>query len=148
MPRGRPFEPGNQLGRGRPKGSRNQKTLFAQELLDSHAEAFVSQALELAKQGDAQMIRALLPYLLPRCRELPVKTGPLPTGTPAELSLSSEKLMKKVTSAQISLTEAKGIADLLEQRRQILVVENIDTRLRAMEQKTDQKEKDTLETLQ
>ena len=39
MPRGRPFQPGNNLGRGRPKGSRNRKTLLAEELLDSHAEA-------------------------------------------------------------------------------------------------------------
>jgi hypothetical protein len=32
---GRPFQPGNRFGRGRPKGSRNKKTLLSHEILDS-----------------------------------------------------------------------------------------------------------------
>lgn len=147
MPRGRPFQPGNNLGRGRPKGSRNRKSLLAEELLDSHAEAVMSQALALAEKGDAQVFRILLGHILPRRRELPLKTGPLLMGTAAELSQSSEKLMNKVTSGQISLSDAKGIADLLEQRRHILETENLEKRVRAIEQKTDEKEKDTLATL-
>jgi hypothetical protein len=51
MPRGRPFQSGNNLGRGRPKGSRNRKSLLAEELLDSHAEAVVSQTLALPRKG-------------------------------------------------------------------------------------------------
>ena len=146
MPRCRPFQPGNHLGRGRPKGSRNQKTLLAEELLDSHAEAVLSQALALAEKGDAPgdapVLRILLGHILPRRRELPLKTGPLPMGTAAELSQASEKLMLKVTSGQIGLSEAKGIADLLEQRRHILETENLEKRVRAIEQKTDEKEKE------
>ena len=65
MPRGRPFQPGNNWGRGRPKGSRNRKTLLAEELLDSHAEAVVSQALALAEKGDAPVLRILLAHILP-----------------------------------------------------------------------------------
>jgi len=65
MPRGRPFQSGNNLGRGRPKGSRNRKTLLAEELLDSHAEAVVSQALA-PRKGDAQVLRILLGHILPR----------------------------------------------------------------------------------
>ena len=143
MPRGRPFQPGNNSGRGRPKGSRNRKTLLAGELLDSHAEAVMSQAIALAEKGDAQVLRILLGHILPRRRELPLKTGLLPMGTAAELSQSSEKLMNKVTSGQIGLSDAKGIADLLEQRRHILETENLEKRVRAIEQKTDEKEKDT-----
>ena len=41
-------------------------------------------------------------------------------GTAVELSQASQKLVNKVTSGQIGLRDAKGIADLLEQRRQIL----------------------------
>ena len=147
MPRGRPFQLGNKLGRGRPKGSCNRKTLLAEELLDSHAEAVVNQALALAEKGDAQVLRILLGHILPRRREVPLKTGHLPMGTAAELSRASEKLMNKVTSGQIGLSDAKGIADLLEQRRHILETEDLEKRVRAIEQKTDEKEKDTLETL-
>jgi len=58
-----------------------------------------------------------------------------------------EIVMNKVTSGQIGLSDAKGIADLLEQRRHILETEDLENRVRAIEQKTDEKEKDTLETL-
>src|SRR5437016_5750337 len=103
MPRGRPFQPGNQFGRGRPAGSRNRKPLLVQGLLDSEAEAVVRQALALARKGDPQMVRILLPYVLPRRSEAPIKTGPLPMGTAAELAQSSEKVLKKVTSGQITV---------------------------------------------
>jgi hypothetical protein len=63
-------------------------------------------------------------------------------GTAAELSQASQKLMNKVTSGQIGLSDAKGIADLLEQRRQILETENLEN----IEQRPDEKERDTLET--
>jgi hypothetical protein len=148
MPKGRPFQPGNKLGRGRPKGSRNRKALLAEELLDSHVEAIMNQALALAEEGDAQVLRILLGHILPRRRELPLKTGPLPMGSAAELSQASEKLIHKVTSGQVGLSDAKGIAELMELRRHILETENLEKRVRAIEQKTDEKEKDALETLQ
>jgi hypothetical protein len=51
--RGRPFEVGNKLGRGRPRGSRNKRTLAVQELLNGHTEGLVRKALVMALQGDA-----------------------------------------------------------------------------------------------
>jgi hypothetical protein len=38
MTRGRPFEPGNKFGRGRPKGSRNKRTAEAQALFDEYKD--------------------------------------------------------------------------------------------------------------
>ena len=143
MPRGRPFQPGNKLGRGRPQGSRNRTTQLAEELLNSRTEAIMSQALALAEKGDSQVLRILLSYILPRRRELPLKTGPLPMGTVEELSQASEKLMNQVTSGQIGLSDARGIADLLEHRRHILETENLEKRVRAIEQKADEKEEDS-----
>jgi len=77
LKRGRPFEPGNKLGRGRPPGSRNKRTLLGQALLEEFGEAVIRRALSLALQGDSPMIRALLPYLLTRPTDPPPKTGPL-----------------------------------------------------------------------
>jgi hypothetical protein len=120
--------------------------LLAEELLDSHTEVIMRQVLALAEKGDVQVLRILLGHILPRNRESPLKTGPLPMGTAADLSQASQKLMNKVTSGQIGLSDAKGIADLLEHRRHILETENLENRIRAIEQKADEKEKDTLET--
>jgi hypothetical protein len=133
------FKPGNQFGRGRPRGSRNKKTLLPQEFLDSHADAVVRQALVLALKGDSQLLRVLLGHILPRPRDLPLKLklGPLPMGSATELSQSSEKLMKKVTSGQISLSDATELAGLMDRRRQIIETESHEMRIRAIEEKVD-----------
>jgi hypothetical protein len=89
MKKGRPFEPGNKFGCGRPRGSRNKKSLAAQQLLDSHAESVVRKALVEAMKGDAPLLRTLLGHILPRRRDAPVKTGPLPVHTAEELGFHS-----------------------------------------------------------
>ena len=105
----------------------------------------MSQALALAEKGDAQVLWILLGHILPRRRELPLKTGPLPMGTAAEPSQASQKLMNKVASGQIGLSDAKGIADLLEQRRQIL--ETWKSESAPLSKKRTRRRKTTLETL-
>src|SRR5712691_2519476 len=43
--RGRPFERGNKMGKGRPPGSRNQRTVFSR-MMDSYGEALIKQCQE------------------------------------------------------------------------------------------------------
>lgn len=136
MPRGRPFEPGNKLGRGRPRGSRNQRSLIAQELLDSHAEPVMRQALVMALKGDAPTLRTLLGYILPRRKSPLAKTGPLPTRTAEELSASSEKLMKRVIAGKVSTSEALEVFALMEHRRKMIETESLETRLANLEKRT------------
>lgn len=50
--RGRPFEPGNKLGRGRPKGSRNKSKSTGQDLFDEYAEHLTRKAISLGLAGD------------------------------------------------------------------------------------------------
>lgn len=66
MNRGRPFGPGNQFGRGRPRGSRNKRSLIVKQLLDQHSEAIIHKSLVLALHGDGPLLRTLLSYILPR----------------------------------------------------------------------------------
>jgi hypothetical protein len=133
--RGRPFPPGNHSGKGRPKGSRNKKTLLAQEIVDSRGEAVLDQAFDLAEKGDPQMIRTLLPYLM-RSKEATFNLGPLPIGTVTDLAQSSEKVLSKVASGEITITDAGKVLDMIEQRRKILETQDIERRLRAIERNT------------
>jgi hypothetical protein len=142
MTKGRPFQPGNHFGRGRPRGSRNKRSLMAQELLECHAEAVTRQALVLALKGDSQMIRFLLSLIHPRRKDLPPKTGSLPMHSIAELSQASEKLIKKVTSGKVSISDALGLTELMERRRRIIETEDHEKRIQAVEQVAFEKEDD------
>lgn len=134
--RGRPFEPGNQYGCGRPRGSRNKRGLQAQQLLESHAESVVRRALVEAMKGDASLLRTLLSHILPRRRDAPVKTGPLPVATVEELAQSSEAVFQRVASGQITLQEAHELSALIESRRRVIETRDLDVRLRALEEAT------------
>ena len=133
MPVGRPFGKGNHFGRGRPKGSRNKKPVFGLEWLEMNSPAILSNALELVEKQDSTMIRYLLDSILPKPKELPIKTGPLPMGDAAELAESSKQLMEKATAGKINLSDASALADLMEQRRQIIKTEDHEMRLGAIE---------------
>ena len=133
MKRGRPFEPGNQLSRGRPRGSRNKRSWRSQQLLEEHGEAIVHKALVLALQGDAPLLRTFLTYLLRRPEDRPVETGPLQIGSAEELSKTLENVLMKVASGKLNLGQAQGVATLLEGRRRVLETEGLEMRLRALE---------------
>jgi hypothetical protein len=136
--RGRPFEPGNKFGRGRPRGSRNKTTLAAQQLLFSHADAIVRTAIVMMlKDKDRAMLRAGLDRILPVSKEMPVNIGSLPTGTISEVSKSSEALVKKAASGKLTITQALGIADLLEGRRKVIETEELALRIAALESQNE-----------
>lgn len=56
-PRGRPFQPSNKYGRGRPKGSRNKATRAAQRLLEEHSEPLVRRCIIEAMKGNMPALR-------------------------------------------------------------------------------------------
>jgi hypothetical protein len=132
MSRGRPFQPGNKYGRGRPPGSRNKRSL-GQQLLNEYEEPVIRKTLSLALQGNEDLLAALLPYVVSRRKDSPVKTGPLRTSTIEELSQTLEAVFKKVSSGQLTLNEAGEIASLLEGRRRIMETQEMDLRLRTLE---------------
>jgi len=63
--RGRPFEPGNNFGRGRPRGSKNKRTTVAQETLEQFAEPLVKKTVAAALEGDRPTLRFCVDRLLP-----------------------------------------------------------------------------------
>jgi hypothetical protein len=135
MARGRPFEPGNTFGKGRPRGSRNKTTKAALELINSHAESVMRKIFVMALQGDVTMLRALLDRIVPVRRETSVNIGQLRTTTVDDLAKAYEELVKRTTSGRLSITEANGLADLLEKKRKLFETEELERRIRALESK-------------
>ena len=134
MIRGRPFEVGNKFGRGRPRGSRNQRHARCQQLLDQYGEAIIQTALALAMKGDTRLLNTLLAYLLRRPADRPVRIGPLPMGSLEDLVKSSAKVVQGVTSGKLSLGEGRDMASLIEGRRRVVETEEWEKRLRRLEQ--------------
>jgi hypothetical protein len=131
--RGRPFQPRNKFGRGRPRGSRNKSALI-EELLNEHSEPLLGKGLKLALQGNTQMLRLLLDRILPRAKDVAVRTGPLPMGTVEELLQSQANIMRMLAMGQLTLSQAEQIDRLIETRRKLFETQGLEQRVRAMEQ--------------
>ena len=131
--RGRPFQPGNKFGKGRPRGSRNKTTQAALALLDSYAEPVTRKAILTALQGEPTILRVVLDRIVPVRREVGVKLGALPMATTADLLKASEAVFRKTASGDLTLTEAKGFADLIEGRRKVIETHELAQRVEALE---------------
>ena len=132
MTRGRPFEPGNKIGRGRPKGSRNKRSREAQQLFEKHSAAIMALAINSCRE-DPQMLRMMARQIIPRQKGLPVKIGRLAMSTLEDLDRASEAILKKATSGDIVLSDAQEIVDMIEHRRRVLETQDLERRLRALE---------------
>ena len=133
VPRGRPFQPGNKFGRGRPRGSRNKRSRVAQQLLYEHSESLVRKAMVEALKGDAPLLRTLLPYVLPRWKDAPVQTGKLPTRTVADLSQALDAILQRVSVGELSVQDGRTLADLISTKVSVLVNVEFEERLNKLE---------------
>jgi hypothetical protein len=120
MSRGRPFEPGNKCGRGRPKGSPNKKRPQAQEIFEQNSGAIMALAINRSRE-DPPMLRMLASRIVPRQRESPVKIGRLPMSTLSDLDRASEVTLQKAAAGKISPSEAHDICALIENHRRVLL---------------------------
>ena len=130
--RGRPFEPGNTFSKGRPKGSRNKKTLRALKLFEEHSAALMALAISRSRE-DPQMLRTFLGRLLPRARDLPVNLGRLPLRTFEDLNRASEKTLNQALAGKINARDAGDISKMIEDRRRVLETQDLERRITMLE---------------
>jgi hypothetical protein len=133
-PRGKAFAPGNTLGAGRPKGSRNKKTLWFQEMLEEHGEALMKKCMVDALHGDRHSMRLCIERLLPPQREGRVRVSFPRVHNLASVDLASERVIRAVTSGEITPADGQMIAGVLEQRRRVIETLEFENRLQALEQ--------------
>lgn len=133
--RGKPFQPGNKLGRGRPRGSRNKTTGQVQELLSEFAMPITRKAIADGLKGNGAVLRLLLDRILPARREAPIIVGLLPASTAGEVSKATETVLRKVASGKITTSEGEALLKLLETRRRTIETEELEKRIVSLEAK-------------
>jgi hypothetical protein len=131
--RGRPFEPGNTMGRGRPKGSRNKVTEQAREIFQTHAASLVRKGISLALQGDPRLLTTLMNRALGP-PAFPKKFGKLSMRTTDDLMGMSDLVAKKLGAGEITPTEALDVGSFIEQRRKVIETHEFEKRLQNLEE--------------
>ena len=121
--------------RGKKPGSRNKATLAAQKLLDGDAEALTKKAIELALAGDMTALRLCLDRVTPPRRDRAVRlTLPSLDGAGGLEKVSSAVLVA-VAAGEITPSEGQALTGIIEARRKVMELVDIDRRLQVLEQK-------------
>ncbi|HZU27220.1 MAG TPA: hypothetical protein VFA04_16955 [Bryobacteraceae bacterium] len=139
--RGRPFQPGNNAGRGRPKGSRNRSRLPFQEQLDEKAEAIIGQCIDMALKGDIGAIRLCVERILPPRRDALVEFELPEIKELADVDAAINAVFQTLSAGEITPTDAAVIQDMLRKQREAMEIAPLEDRLRKVEAVVEREEK-------
>src|SRR5262249_52967850 len=101
------FQPG-QSGNpaGRPRGSRNKRTILAEKLLEDRVGEVTTAAIDLAKAGDPIAVRVCMDRMAPRLRHAPLDF-PLPEFvTLADVPLACNAIAQGLACGELAPEQA------------------------------------------
>jgi len=133
--RGRPFQPNNTMGRGRPPGSRNKRTLFAEEFQKNGLDAIRHCKLQ-ALQGNQRALETWIAHLEAPCRPRHNRFRLPALKLPADWVQVLPAVMQAVASGKISAQDGEAIARIVQSQQQVIESIDFDKRLRAVELNT------------
>jgi len=133
-PRGRPFEPSNKFGRGRPKGSRHKTKCPGQHLLDEYAEHLVRKCIALAMQGDRSAMRICMERVSPARRDACIQMNLPSIQTAKDLDQAAEKVTQAIRRGDITPGEAGTMMHILESRSRVIERVEWENRLEKLEE--------------
>ena len=118
-PRGRPFPPGNKMGRGRPKGSRNKINNAVRQLLEQSELPVVGQCIRQALQGHSVSQRLVLELNqgLSRYRSKSSRVGKMQNLE--DLQGLMQETFHQMRRGDITAEEAKTAMAFVEQMAQL-----------------------------
>ena len=118
---------------GRPTGSRNQSTVFFQELLSGQGEALIQKGIELSLKGDTRALSICWDRLLPARKERTIELT-LPSVTEAKsVSAALASVVTAVAEGSITPGEAESLARVLETQMRAVEFEALLQRVAELE---------------
>ena len=119
---------------GRPKGIRDKRTILA-DVLDIRKKELFDKALELALNGDTQMLRFFLERLIPKTRNELIKFD-LPDcdmTKPNALLLIGSEILKAVANQVLTPEQGKALTDIVEAQRKNIETGELHARVTEIE---------------
>ena len=131
--RGRPFQPGNKYGRGRPRGSRNKVARVCQDILDTYAEPLMRKFMVMALQGNPTALRTFMDRLMPTRGQPTLRFKLPPSDSIDDLAAASRAVVNGVARGQLTPAEGQAFSGMLEDRRRVIETRDQEPRIRALE---------------
>ena len=118
---------------GKPRGARHRATQAALALIDGEGEALTRKAIEMALAGDTVALRLCLERLAPPRKDAPVRFELPPMQGAENAAAAMGAILASVASGDLTPSEATSLAGLVDVYRKTLETTELETRLRALE---------------
>ena len=132
--RGLPFAPGNTVGRGRPKGSRNKAKSPGQALLDEYAPHLMRKCITQALQGDRSAMRICMERISPARQDACIRMSLPRIKTAEDVNQAAEKVTQALGRGGITPAEGGKVMNILEGRARIFEKVLWESRLEKLEE--------------
>jgi len=128
------YEPG-QSGNpaGRPRGSRNRRTIAAEKLFDENAERLTQLAIKLADEGDVTALRLCMDRICPRAKHSPVAFQLPPMASAGDAITALANIVQGVADGDLTAIEAAELSMLVRVFSQTVVDSELEQRIRKLE---------------
>jgi hypothetical protein len=108
------FQPGRSGNpAGRPRGSRNKRTILAEQVLDDHAGEVTQAAIDLATRGDRVALRACMDRIAPPLRHRLLDFDLPELKTAADAVIAANAIIQGAAHGALTVPEADGLMKLV-----------------------------------
>jgi hypothetical protein len=132
--RGKPFQPGNKYGCGRPPGSRNQVASKSQTILEEHEEILIKKCVHMALQENVTALRLCIERLEPILRQRTPRFKMPSLTSMAGVDAASGAVINGVARGRLTTEQGEAFTEMLEGRRKIIETAQFEGRLKALEE--------------
>jgi Family of unknown function (DUF5681) len=128
------FQPG-QSGNpsGRPRGSRNRRSLLAEKLYDDNAAALVQATIDLALKGDGPAMRVCMDRVLAPMKDRPVEFELPPMEKAADAVTAMGSIAQGVADGDLTAAEAGGLGTFVTGFARTVATADLEQRIKRLE---------------
>ncbi len=138
-PRGRPFQPGNHFGKGRPRGSRNKSSRKILELLDRYSDPIIRRCVAEAVGGNVQAMKLCMAVLAPTRRDNPIRLTLPAVESASDRVAAGNEILKAVTTGKITPDQGAHLMTMLEKQGHVVETLDLSKRVNQLEQIADER---------
>ena len=124
------FSKGNS---GKPKGSRNLKTIALESLLEGQAEALTQTAISKALDGDSMVLRLCMDRIAPLPKDNTISFTLPHMENANDASKAAGSVLMAVSIGEITPIEGSRVMGLIDSFRRTLELTVIEHRIQALE---------------
>lgn len=129
------FKPG-QSGNpnGRPKGTRNKRTLALEALLEGEAELLTRKCIDMAKAGDTTALRLCMERIYPVRKGSPIEIDIPMINNAEDIPIAISAIIQSVSTANISPEEGEVIMKLFDAERRAFETDELAKKIKSLEE--------------